>query len=65
MESVEVVIAGYQKKEPYSFNERKTDRFVSRGRTCACSSATDKFRTSAEDYYYPAYIRCAWLHNAG
>ena len=45
MESVEVVIAGYQKKNRI-LQRKKTDRFVSRGRTCACSSAADKFRTS-------------------
>ena len=65
MESVEVVIAGYQKKNRILSTKEKLIVSYHEVGHALRSSAADKFRTSAEDYDHPAYIRCAWLHNAG
>jgi cell division protease FtsH len=64
-ESVEVVIAGYQKKNKILTDQGEADRLLPRDRTRACRGDADAFRAGHEDHDHSAYFRCARLHDAG
>ena len=56
-ESIETVIAGYQKKNAILTNKEKL-LFLPRNRTCACGSKTEQFCACPEDHDYSENIRC-------
>ena len=62
MESVEVILAGYQRKGAVISPEEKK---IPRGRTCIGCGKAEKFRSRAEDYDYSQNQRCAGLYLAG
>lgn len=65
MESVEVVIAGYQKKNRIlSTKEKLIVSYHEVGHALVAALQTNSAPVQ-KDYDHPAYIRCAWLHNAG
>ena len=63
-ESIEVVIAGYQRKIPSS-QIRKESGGISRDRTCSGGSKADKFCSCPEDHHCSPYFRRSWLYHAG
>ena len=61
MESVEVVIAGYQKKNRIlSTKEKLIVSYHEVGHALVAAQQTE-FRTGTEDHDHSAYFRCAWL----
>ena len=64
-ESIEVVIAGYQKKNAILTDHEKMDRRLPRDRPRAGGGAAKPLRPGAEDHHYPrtsgrAGIPCRW-----
>ena len=64
-ESVETVIAGYQKKKCCDPCRRAKDRSLPRSRTCIGSCLPDPQCSGTEDHYYPKNLRCFRLYHAG
>ncbi len=65
MESVEVILAGYQRKGAVISPEEKENHCIPRGRTRIGCGKAEKFRSRAEDYDYSQNQRCAGLYLAG
>ncbi len=63
-ESIEVVIAGYQKKNAILTDHEKKHRGLPRDRPCP-GGASRELRSGAEDHHHPPYLRRAGLHHAG
>ena len=64
-ESVETVIAGYQKKNRIlSTKEKLTVAYHEIGHALVAAK-TDGFRAGSENYHYSTYIRCVGIHHAG
>ena len=64
-ESIEVVIAGYQKKNAIMTDHEKTHRGLPRDRPCAGGGHADPLRPGAEDHHRSPYLRRPGLHHAG
>ena len=64
-ESIEVVIAGYQKKNRVLSNKEKLIVSYHESRTCTGRCEADRVRTGPQDHDHPSYFRCAWIHHAG
>ena len=64
-ESIEVVIAGYQKKNAILTDAEKTHRRLPRDRPRARRREADQLRPRTEDHHHPPHLRCAGLHDAG
>ncbi len=64
-ESVETVIAGYQRKNAVLSEKEKTRRGVSRDRPRAGCGASERLRARDENYNRAAHVRRAWVHHAG
>ncbi len=64
-ESIEVVIAGYQKKNSILTDARKVHRGLPRDRPRAGGGQADQLCPCAEDHHYPPHLRRAGLHHAG
>ena len=64
-ESIEVVIAGYQKKNAVLSDKEKliVSYHETRARTGSCTA--DSFSPGYQDYDHSAYFRCARLYDAG
>lgn len=63
-ESIEVVIAGYQKKNAVlSDQEKKVVAYHEIGHALVAGHA-DTFRTSAEDHDHSENLRSTWLYHA-
>ena len=58
-ESIEVVIAGYQKKNAILYRPRKADRRLPRDRPRARGGDADALRARAEDHHRAAHLRRA------
>ena len=64
-ESIETVIAGYQKKnQVLSSKEKLIVSYHEIGHALG-SSITDEFGTGYKDHDHSAYIRCLGIYNAG
>ena len=64
-ESIEVVIAGYQKKNAVlSTKEKLVVAYHEIGHALVAAKA-DKFCSGAEDYNYSKDIRRTWIYDAG
>lgn len=64
-ESVEVVIAGKEKKDRIMGPKEKEDRSISRGWSCVSDCIAEKYRAGTEDYNCTAYPRSTRLCYAG
>ena len=64
-ESIEVVIAGYQKKNAVlSDQEKKVVAYHEIGHALVAAMQST-FCTGSEDYDHSKNFRCAWLYHAG
>ena len=64
-ESIEVVIAGYQKKNAILTDQEKMDGGLSRDRPRPGGRHADPLRSGAEDHHHPPHLRRPGLHHAG
>ena len=64
-ESIEVVIAGYQKKNAIMTDRREEGCCLSRNRTCAGCGYADRVCSCSEDNDYTSYIGSSGIYNAG
>ena len=65
MESVETVIAGYQKKSRVLSDERKAHSRVPRNRSCTCCRITDEFRAGSKNNDYSANFGRSGVYSPG
>ena len=64
-ESIEVVIAGYQKKERHPHRPGEVDRGLSRGGPRPGGRHAEPLRPGAENHHHPPHLRRPGLHHAG
>lgn len=64
-ESVEVVIAGYQKKNKIMTDKEKLIVSYHEVGHALVAKTAEPFRSSYEDHHYPAYVRRPRLYDAG
>ena len=64
-ESIEVVIAGYQKKNRVLSNKEKLIvSYHEIGHALVAAKQTE-FCTGTQNYDYTTYFRCSWIYDAG
>ena len=63
-ESVEVVIAGYQRKGAVISQREKINNCLPRNWTCACCSKTNRICTSTQNNNNTSYFWSTWIYNA-
>ena len=64
-ESIEVVIAGYQKKSRVLSEKEKLIVSYHEVGHAPCRRPADELRTGTQDHDHSPYQRCAWLYHAG
>ena len=64
-ESIEVVIAGYQKKNRVLSNKEKLIVSYHEVGHALVAAKADGFCSGSQDYHYSPYLRSSWIHHAG
>ncbi len=64
-ESIEVVIAGYQKKNRVLSNKEKLIVSYHEIGHALGGGETDRICSGSQDYDYSTYLRRSWIHHAG